>query len=57
MLRLYSVHYTVLFHNQGGYQNSVILEALELLPAQAEQAVVSKGFYSGKLWKNPYLPH
>ena len=51
MLSLYSVHYTVLFHNQGGYQNSLILEALELLPAQAERAVVSKGFYDALLWK------
>ena len=26
----YLVHYTVLFHNQGGYYNSLILQALEL---------------------------
>ena len=25
-------HFTVLFHNQGGYYNSVILRALELPP-------------------------
>ena len=28
----YLVHYTVLFHNQGGYYNSPILQALELPP-------------------------
>ena len=39
------LYITVLFHNQGGYQNSRILQALELLPAQAERVVVSKGFY------------
>ena len=28
----YVVHYTVLFHNQGCYYNSIILQALKLLP-------------------------
>ena len=31
----YLVHYTMLFHNQGGYYNSLILQALELLPGRA----------------------
>ena len=32
MAMLYIVHYTVLFHNKGGYYNSLILQALELPP-------------------------
>ena len=28
----YLVHYTILFHSRGGYFNSLILQALELLP-------------------------
>ena len=30
----YIVHSTVLFHNQGGYHNSPILQALELSPPE-----------------------
>ena len=30
------VHYTVLFYNQAGYYNSLILQALELPPGQAK---------------------
>ena len=32
MLILYATQYTMLFHNCGGYYNSLILRALELLP-------------------------
>ena len=32
----YIAHYTVLFHNQGGYNNSLLLQVLELLPRRAE---------------------
>ena len=35
MLILYT---TILFHSRGGYFNSLILQALELLPGQAELA-------------------
>ena len=35
----YFVHYTVLFHNQRGYYNSRILQALELLPGRLAQLV------------------
>ena len=35
----YLVHYTMLFHNWGGYYNSLILQALELLPGQAEHRI------------------
>ena len=27
-----AAHYTILFHNQGGYYNILILQALELFP-------------------------
>ena len=30
------VHYSILFHSRGGYFNSLILQALELLPGRAE---------------------
>ena len=35
----YIVHYTVLFHNKWGYYNSLIMQALELLPGRAECAL------------------
>ena len=28
----YLVHYSILFHSRGGYFNSLVLQALELLP-------------------------
>ena len=37
----YLVHCTKLFHSRGGYFNSLILQALELLPRRAEQVKMS----------------
>ena len=34
------VHYTLLFHNQRGYYNSPILQALELPPGRAELQLI-----------------
>ena len=34
----YLVHYSIFFHSLGGYFNSLILQALELLPGRAELA-------------------
>ena len=32
MHQAYIAHYTMLFHNQGGYYNSLILQVFELSP-------------------------
>ena len=42
----YLVHYTILFHSRGGYFNSLILQALELLPGRAKRsnAISHRGY-------------
>ena len=39
----YPVHYTVLYHNQGSYYNSLILQALEWSYSPSERSVVKFG--------------
>mgnify|MGYP001799895954 CR=1 FL=1 len=35
------LHYEVLFHNQGGYHNSQILQALSLPPLASERHLIA----------------
>ena len=45
----YPVHYTVLFHNLGGYYNSLKLQALEI-PPEWHQAGDEKKLPSAVIW-------
>ena len=40
----YLVHYTILFHSRGGYFNSLVLQALELLPGRAKDVPIRYDF-------------